>query len=123
MPRYDYVCEDGHEFELVAGFEDKEVPCQRVGLKTGRVLRKKDLLAPVECGKPAKRQAVYPDQYVAFKGPGFTKTVAPPSSPDLPVTRDEKPDIAKEMLDEFAGTQAEYDDKHRDKKSYETDFN
>ena len=115
MPRYDYICEDGHEFELVAGFDTDTVPCQKliIGPQAGN-----DRL----CYNKAKRQAVYPDQYVSFKGPGFTKTVAPPASPDLPVTKGESSDIAKEMLDDFAGTQMEYDDKHRDRKSYETDF-
>lgn len=88
---------------MVAGFDDNIVTCPH-------------------CKAPAIRQAVYRDQYVSFKGPGFTKSVSPPKSPDLPSTKGESADIAKEMLDDFAGNQMTYDDKHRDRKSYETDW-
>lgn len=37
MPRYDYCCEGGHRREIVAGYEDAEVPCPDCGLPARRM--------------------------------------------------------------------------------------
>lgn len=57
--------------------------------------------------------AVYREQGVVFKGAGFTRSVIPPASPKPPKTSDEKPDYAKEMLDEFAHEHYEHDKDYR----------
>ena len=37
MPRYDYRCEGDHIREIVAGYEDVEVPCPECGLPSRRM--------------------------------------------------------------------------------------
>ncbi len=45
MPRYDYRCSNGHEFERYAGIDDDTVECPF-------------------CGKEAQRLAVYKNQAI-----------------------------------------------------------
>ena len=40
MPRYDVSCPEGHEAEITARWDDREVPCATCGQPTVRVWRK-----------------------------------------------------------------------------------
>lgn len=58
MPTYGYKCEDGHEYDLIQGFDAETThPCQ-------------------ECGKEAVRQLFAPA--VHFSGSGWTKSAQAP---------------------------------------------
>lgn len=95
MPLYDYKCKEGHL-----------TPDIRASLNQDR------MTCPI-CKGEARRVAVYREQGVSFKGPGFTRSVIPPASPLPPKTSKEKPDYAKEMLDDFAYEHYEHDKDYR----------
>lgn len=95
MPRYDYKCPAGHLFEQEAGYDDSKFPCQKKG-----------------CDLLAKREAVY-EQYVTFKGDGFTTTVTPPPRPVPKSTRKENTKIDFEIKDQFAHDSYKYDENVR----------
>ncbi len=95
MPLYDYRCKKGHLTESIRG-----------------TLNQDKILCSV-CKGESKRVSVYREQGVVFKGEGFTRSVIPPASPKPPTTSDEKPDYAKEMLDDFAYENYEHDKDYR----------
>lgn len=96
MPLYTYRCQEGHEFDSREALDTATIPCR---------LRRNGRL----CNLPAKRKAVYHEQGVIFKGPGFTTSVIPPAAPPLPETKGESAETAFEKQDEFATKQYEHD--------------
>ncbi len=60
MPRYDYRCPSGHVTEQIRGFKVKLTKC-------------------LECGRRARRQAVYAEQYLG--GDGITAHCPPREAP------------------------------------------
>ena len=108
MPRYDFTCEDGHTFELVAGFDEDTVVCQKFCCDDSPV-----------CGKPAKRHAVYLSQGVIFKGDGFTKSVRVPEPPEPPETGGMPIHGHLEELDNFAKKAHKYDENVRPERKEE----
>jgi len=89
VPRYQFVCPDGHVIEQREGIDVELIHCA--------------------CGKPARRRQVYREQGVIFKGGGFTKTVVPPAPPSPPSSAGESTDVHFERLDEFADKQYDHD--------------
>jgi hypothetical protein len=39
MPRYDVICPTGHEAEIVAKWDERDIACQTCGLPTERIWR------------------------------------------------------------------------------------
>jgi len=107
LPRYDYKCSEEHMFEAVGSYEDDTIPCQAVcGIPD---FEGDDYPVTLHCcGLPAKRVPVYRDQYVSFKGDGFTKTVYVPNPPDPKSTAGLKTDEAVEVWDDIAKESHEY---------------
>ena len=118
MPRYDYTCEDGHTFELVAGFDEETVMCPKREAIRDQDPFLEDVVAPL-CGKPAKRHAVYRSQGVIFKGDGFTKSVRVPEPPEPPETGGMPIHGHLEELDNFAKKAHEYDENVRPERKKE----
>lgn len=105
-PTYDYVCEEGHKFEAVRGYDDETILCP---LGIAEITLEPPMEFPQPCGAKAKRQAVYPGQGVIFRGDGFTKSVLPPAPPEIPSTAGESTDTDFEIKDEFAKEAYEHD--------------
>ena len=84
MPRYTIICEPcGQEYDIQAGYDDEILHCPG-------------------CGEERKREAVYRDQGVIYKGDGFTKQVVPPPAPTPSSSKGLSTEDHAGQLDEFA---------------------
>lgn len=83
MPTYRYRCPDGHVTQQRGGFDDDEIACPACGLR-------------------ARREAIYREQGILFKGGGWGGKSSIPPPPEAPTSEGESPDTHFEKLDEFA---------------------
>ena len=103
MPLYTYTCVEGHVTEHRGGYDDVKIPCPWL---QGTSRQK--------CQLPAKRNAVYREQGVIFKGVGFTTTAIPPLPPKPETKAGEPVADWEEKLHEFADKQYQHDTNYRD---------
>ena len=108
MPLYTYHCKAGHEFDKQASYDTEAVKCE--GMEPWGAKGSSQPDEWIECRYLAHRQAVYRDQGVIFKGPGFTKAVYPPPPPEPKSTLGLKSDDAVGELDTFAQKRYQYDE-------------
>lgn len=92
MPRYTIICDDPclREYDVTAGYDDEILHCPG-------------------CGGKKRREAVYRDQGVIYKGEGFTKQVVPPPAPRPQSSKDLTTEEHAEALDDFAKKHYDHD--------------
>ena len=107
IPTYDYECEGGHIFELIAGYDDEMVPCD---VWVYHFTPPDGEMYEIECNLPAKRLAVYQSQGIIFKG---DNSVVVPSPPLPKSTQGLTSDQAVEVWDGIAKENYQYDKNDR----------